>query len=185
MPQFTVEDRREWTRDYMRQRREKERESRQPKLCPECGSHFPVRMGNVVYCSPECRLTALKRRRRDEYVPAPLTCIECEAPVPYKSGKRRFCSGECSVLHANRRRRWLIKGLTQEPPAVIACGICGTETSDYHIDHDHSCCSKGDRSCAACFRGFLCRLCNLGIGFFKDDEHRLAAAITYLRAHAR
>lgn len=40
------------------------------------------------------------------------------------------------------------------------------------IDHDHS---------TNKFRGLLCRQCNLGLGYFKDNEASLMNAISYLR----
>lgn len=61
------------------------------------------------------------------------------------------------------------------------CLICGEHHEVLHIDHDHNCCS-GIRSCGKCVRGLLCRKCNTGIGFFKDDPDLIERAITYLRS---
>jgi hypothetical protein len=55
------------------------------------------------------------------------------------------------------------------------CVICGTHQDDLreplHIDH----CHKTDE-----VRGLLCRTCNVGLGYFKDNPERLDAAREYL-----
>ena len=55
------------------------------------------------------------------------------------------------------------------------CEICG----EYHgdnlvVDHDHS---------TGHVRAMLCRHCNSGLGFFKDDPELLHIAIVYLRTY--
>ena len=50
------------------------------------------------------------------------------------------------------------------------CELCKTETK-LHYDHDHA---TGE------FRGWLCILCNRGLGMFRDNPERLIAAIAYL-----
>ena len=55
------------------------------------------------------------------------------------------------------------------------CAICAKpvaqEKLDHAIDHDHE---TGE------IRGILCRLCNLGIGYFRDQPELLDAAKDYL-----
>ena len=60
------------------------------------------------------------------------------------------------------------------------CWSC-KESKIYCIDHDHNCCS-GVYSCGRCVRGLLCRGCNTGLGHFKDNVDRLAAAMIYLNS---
>lgn len=58
------------------------------------------------------------------------------------------------------------------------CAICGTTNPgkfDWAVDHDHL---------TGQVRGILCHPCNGGLGMFHDDEHRLFAAVDYLRSHA-
>lgn len=50
------------------------------------------------------------------------------------------------------------------------CAICFTQTK-LCVDHDHS---------TGRVRGLLCRHCNSGIGFLKDDVNNLKQAINYL-----
>jgi len=53
------------------------------------------------------------------------------------------------------------------------CAICGEKPErTLHTDH----CHETDK-----VRGLLCRSCNVGLGHFKDDINRLAAAIEYLK----
>jgi hypothetical protein len=54
------------------------------------------------------------------------------------------------------------------------CAICGEKNKNgrrLSIDHCHA---------SGFVRGILCNNCNAGIGYFKEDQHLLNAAITYL-----
>ncbi len=53
-----------------------------------------------------------------------------------------------------------------------ACAICGVKPKKLVIDHCHA---------TGRTRGLLCSPCNSVIGFAKDKEHVLLAAIAYLR----
>lgn len=59
------------------------------------------------------------------------------------------------------------------------CRICNSIITTPYVDHDHKCC-PGIKSCGECIRGILCRDCNSGIGFLKDDIKLLSNAIDYL-----
>lgn len=82
--------------------------------------------------------------------------------------------------HTDKARR-LKFGVTPEAFEAMktaqgnACAICRTETprgkGDWHVDHDHV---------TGRVRGLLCQNCNIGLGNFRDDPSKLAAAITYL-----
>lgn len=62
------------------------------------------------------------------------------------------------------------------------CGICRIPFADSapYVDHDHSCCPDIN-SCGKCVRGLLCKNCNTGLGFFKDDPFVLSMASLYVR----
>ena len=65
--------------------------------------------------------------------------------------------------------------------SVQTCGICGVEfdatvRNRRCLDHDHA---------TGLNRGYLCTLCNFGLGFFRDDPQRLRAAISYLAGNPR
>lgn len=57
------------------------------------------------------------------------------------------------------------------------CGICNQfmDENSCFIDHDH----KTDKN-----RELLCRHCNSGLGFFKDNQIYLQKAIDYLDRHS-
>lgn len=85
---------------------------------------------------------------------------------------------------AQNRRVWLRHryGITPEDEAEMfarqdgKCAICGeapVEGQRLVIDHCHT---------EGVVRGMLCDPCNKGLGFFRDDPTRLAAALQYLNA---
>lgn len=61
------------------------------------------------------------------------------------------------------------------------CAICAELVGMLVIDHDHRCCLGSQKRCGSCNRDLLCHMCNMGLGHFRDDSVRLAAAIRYLR----
>ena len=66
-----------------------------------------------------------------------------------------------------------------------ACAICRsafTPDNPAQVDHDHACCDRKKRSCGECVRGLVCRVCNFGLGYFRDSPDLLRAAATYLEA---
>lgn len=56
------------------------------------------------------------------------------------------------------------------------CECCNVEHAQLALDHDHA---------TGAERGWLCDLCNRGIGYFKDNPERLEDAARYLRARRR
>lgn len=60
------------------------------------------------------------------------------------------------------------------------CPICLRECTAFVVDHDHSCCSVGNKYCGKCARGLLCYGCNSMLGQSNDDPEILSRAIQYL-----
>jgi Recombination endonuclease VII len=87
---------------------------------------------------------------------------------------------------SNRKYRISSYGLTQEQFDLIlaaqnhACAMCREPFEDgqlVHVDHDHACCQRKNRSCGKCIRGFLCHTCNIALGHI---ERRYEMARAYL-----
>src|ERR1700749_1122771 len=87
---------------------------------------------------------------------------------------------------SNRKYRISSYGLTQELFDLLlgaqrnACGMCHEpfeERQLIHVDHDHACCQRKNRSCGKCIRGLLCHTCNIALGYI---ERRYAMARAYL-----
>lgn len=76
----------------------------------------------------------------------------------------------------DRRKRIKSYGLTVEEYETIlarGCAICGTHEGVV-LDHNHG---------TGRARAGLCRLHNMGIGFFSDDPEALRRAADYLELH--
>ena len=87
---------------------------------------------------------------------------------------------------SNRKYRIASYGLTHEQFDRLlaaqqhACGMCHEPFEEgqlVHVDHDHACCRKKNRSCGKCIRGLLCHTCNIALGHI---ERRYAMARAYL-----
>lgn len=66
---------------------------------------------------------------------------------------------------------------TYDSAYARGCEICNSAfrgRKHAHLDHNHA---TGE------FRGLLCPHCNAGLGWFQEDEARLARAIVYLKTH--
>lgn len=84
-------------------------------------------------------------------------------------------------------------GITQQDRDALLeaqggrCAICQTDnpgtSKGWQLDHDHECCAPGTKRCGKCNRGLLCHACNVGLGFFRDSDHLLNAALEYLSDH--
>lgn len=59
------------------------------------------------------------------------------------------------------------------------CAACGS-FDDLHIDHDHSCCPRGVKTCGKCTRGILCRGCNQALGCLNEDPKRVKLLGDYI-----
>lgn len=100
-------------------------------------------------------------------------------PNHYKEIHRKWYAKKHTEGYRLWRKRALAKrhGLTVlqleelEAKASGKCQICQREAERLNIDH----CHRDGR-----VRGLLCRLCNTGLGHFRDDPLLLRKAATYL-----
>jgi transposase-like protein len=98
-------------------------------------------------------------------------CICCGVNKRLK--RRRICRSCKSFGRATRNFKILEILEIQR----YKCLICDQEFTDSNLpqmDHDH----KNNK-----FRGYLCGMCNKGLGHFKDDIGILENAIRYLKWH--
>jgi hypothetical protein len=85
--------------------------------------------------------------------------------------RRKTCRFCMAAAEAQKRRLAKTVG-----PRAHACEICRRE-GPTELDHDHA---------TGAFRGWLCTLCNLGLGKLGDDVAGVRRAIAYLlRSSAR
>ena len=105
----------------------------------------------------------------------------------------KSCEHERRKARAEAHRDWkryVNFGLTREQFDLLfaqqdgRCAICRTDdpgTRFWCVDHDHSCCGDGGKSCGRCIRGILCQRCNRVLGLAQDSIERLSRSIEYLQ----
>ena len=148
------------------------------KRCPKCGivklltEFYPdtsTKSGLASHCKTCKRIGAKERQAR------------------YRANnKQKIAISWSQYYYSNKASKY---GLSRAQFDAIVekqnnrCAVCRSEftvDSPPHVDHDHACCSSRKKSCGKCLRELLCRLCNLGLGYFKDSPELLQAAIVYL-----
>jgi len=119
-------------------------------------------------------------------------CKICDK-IARKKSRHRLKPKEENKTYLGYKRRWLFfkYGLrVNEYEEMLekqnySCAICKTKNPagegintgrllSFAVDHNHT---TGKN------RGLLCNLCNRGIGFLKDSEEILQAAVDYLKYH--
>lgn len=130
----------------------------------ECGSHYRQRR------TAGENFTGYKELGWRTRAETPCAVPECERLVKMAE----FC-----IPHKKKQNRYKLTS-AQLITMPMECQACGTKKS-LHIDHDHSCCPD-DYTCGECYRGVLCRECNVVLGLIKDKVARLEALIEYLEA---
>lgn len=129
-------------------------------------------------------------RRRKEIAEFPPNAGEADGLSCYcrecvnRKGREQSKKPETAQYRRDYMRRLGLKkyGITLEQFNELfasqsgKCAICCDDLSDgvggMSVDHDHS---------TTQVRGILCRLCNVGIGHFREREGALLAAIEYLK----
>lgn len=89
--------------------------SKPPKnagICKMCGKNFVKSHANAIYCGPECKIAAERKRQRDWYwgkivIPDVAACVICGAEFKPLNSRGKCCGPACT--RENRRRlsaRW-------------------------------------------------------------------------------
>lgn len=112
-------------------------------------------------------------------------CHSCE-----NRKSREYADANREKVRAANRKNHIpyTYGISDEEHAYLVarangrCEACGLETDDLVLDHDHACCG-GRKACGKCVRGFLCRPCNLALGYVNDSIERLDKLVSYVRNH--
>jgi hypothetical protein len=105
-------------------------------------------------------------RRANKRLPSPARAIQLN-PEAYrtKTGAQKDLK-----QYGLTKDQWLEMVRVQESKCAI-CGMYIEMASALAVDHCHR---------TGAVRGLLCRACNFGLGFFKDDIGLMAKAIHYL-----
>lgn len=101
-------------------------------------------------------------------------CVVASRPPRTAAQRRRAREGRLRARYGIDLAEYDRMGRAQR----WRCAVCGHLAPDGQrlvVDHDHAC---------GTVRGLLCSGCNAGLGLFGDDPRRLAAATSYLSAHA-
>lgn len=140
------------------------------KVCIICNQTKPLdAFGRQPKCKlgvrPDCK-ECRNRKTRDEYAQ------DKDKFLKYQKARRRTYSHRWSEL---KKKYGLTKDtfLRMFEDQNEQCAICLSpiSLSEANVDHCHV---------TGRIRGLLCRLCNWGLGSFKDDVERLLYAIKYL-----
>jgi hypothetical protein len=162
------------------------------KDCLKCGTSFDPKHSRQKYCSVKCqhsvasaKYTAAhvhenrirnKKYRQENPNEKALAARKWRENNPEKAAK---VARKWALENPDKRRalEWKRLGITDCESAERlwsaphVCQICGTQTGNFRIDHDHK---------TGKVRGLLCHKCNVGIGYFLDDPALLMKAIQYL-----
>lgn len=94
-------------------------------------------------------------------------CEECRAAMATYARKKRIRSYGLTVEQFDSM-------VESQDGRCASCRDVFVDSQTTHIDHDHK---------TNLVRGLLCRDCNLGLGYFRDDPERLASILNYINSH--
>lgn len=111
------------------------------------------------------------------------SCKACSAPSTKQVRQWRESNPEKAALGRKRERVQIYKLSVEEYDEMLerqdgVCAICLTDEPGgqgaWHIDHNHE---------TGKVRGLLCTRCNLGLGYFRDNQASLKRAMAYLEVN--
>ncbi len=181
-----------------------------PRPCRICGEMFsPQIKHSVTLCPKDACRRADYRLKKGIVSPPPVIvdgrrrCNRCGETksvdeFPKRNNRRSGVQSQCKSCCAAQLREYnaspegrSVRYMREYGVDVVwfkdtldrqggCCACCGTPAPDdifeMVLDHDHE---------TGVARGILCRLCNVGIGSFRDDPDRLRAAAKYLRNNSK
>lgn len=124
--------------------------------------------------NPESRKAAGRRY----YATHRVKCLEKYRVARRKATDRWQAANPEKMRAAHLRRSYgitLPEFLEIQQSQNGLCAICKFKKAEY-VDHSHA---------TEKVRGLLCRNCNLGLGYFKDDFYCLIRAASYIRQSER
>lgn len=137
--------------------------------CNKCGD-FTVRLasGKCQVCSTAWQAT-YRTANRDKLRAYGREYDKDPVRLERARNRRRADGGRAKARE--RLRRGYPLPTRPEPECCDCCGDLILVGKGPQLDHDHS---------TGTFRGWLCTLCNTGLGLFRDDPIRLRRAVAYL-----
>ena len=115
------------------------------------------------------------------------TCIDCKQTLPLtefgfmlNTNDKDYHHGRCKTCASEKAKRTAI-AKKMAPPRTDKCDCCGVSfigmnPKNIHFDH----CDETTTP-----RGWLCRKCNLGLGFLGDNIEGVKRGLAYLERHGR
>ena len=147
------------------------------KQCKSCGELKPIDKFYLVH------------DKRLRYVKPHNTCKQCQVERSRKWALNNLERHKQAVRNARFKQNF---GISLDDYNLMIeaqdgrCAICGNpentidkrtgNTRNLSVDHDHS---------TGLVRGLICRTCNVGIGFFKDNPSLLRACADYIERHKK
>lgn len=173
--------------------------SSRERLCQRCGAPFTMGIdgAGTKYCSTECKRLGYHPERADA---PPSACAWCDRLNPYVGRRRQtkwpYVCSACTepIKHIVTRLR--DHNVPHDRARLLltdpGCEVCGANMLTpvrnsarkveplLVVDHDHSCCPAGQRSCGKCVRGLICRGCNAAAGQLYDNPNAARSLAAYL-----
>ena len=118
------------------------------------------------------------------------THLKSDVPCPVPDCGRRM-QASSSLCKRCRQLSWRYslspeKVIQLFAPGVRRCfNVDCLSPDNLHLDHSHACCPDGKfgtshkKSCGSCVRGWLCRSCNLALGYLQENPRKIRGLLMY------